>query len=128
MSGPGPNAKVYRGAAIPPDRDRLEEYLHFWARYMGGGGTGEAWFPGKSTGMISGGASEDFDEMADRSELGIAKVVGVVITGLPAVQSCALHHQYLHAVYRFRDAAALSYALMLAKVNVRAGLKRRHLL
>jgi len=87
-----------------------------------------SWYPGKSTGMISGGASEDFDEMADRSECAIAKVVGVVIEGLEPAQSCALHHQYLHAVYRFRDATALSRALMLAKDNLRVGLKKRHLL
>ena len=87
-----------------------------------------SWYPGKSTGMVSGGASESFDDMCDRSERGIAKAVAVIINGLPAAQSCALHHKYLHAVYRFRSEAALSYALANAKDNLRAGLKARHLL
>ena len=87
-----------------------------------------AWYPTHSTGMVSGGASESFDDMCDRSECRIAKVVGVIIEGLPAAQSRALHHKYLHAVYRFRDASALSYALAQAKDNLRAGLKARHLL
>ena len=124
---PGPNAKVYRGAPIPPDRDRLEEYLHFWARMMRGEDFG-TWYPTHSTGMVSGGASESFDDMCDRTECGIAKVVGVVIAGLEPAQSNALFHTYLHAVFRFRSASTLSHALMLAKANVRAGLKKRHLL
>ena len=124
---PGPAAKVYRGPKPAPEPDRLEEYLHFWARMMRGEDFG-TWYPTHSTGMVSGGASESFDDMCDRSECGIAKVVGVVIAGLPAVQSCALHATYLHAVYRFRRVSALSRALELAKDNVRAGLKARHLL
>ena len=124
---PGPNAKVYRGAPLPPEPDRLEQYLHWWAKMMRGEDFG-AWYPGKSTGMVSGGASESFDDLCDRSECRIAKVVGVVVEGLEPVQSCALHATYLHAVYRFRRVSALSRALMLAKENVRAGLKRRHLL
>lgn len=124
---PGPAAKVYRGPKPAPEPDRLEEYLHFWARMMRGEDFG-TWYPTHSTGMVSGGASESFDDMCDRSECGIAKVVGVVIAGLPDAQSNALFHTYLHAVFRFRSASTLSYALALAKVNVRAGLKRRHLL
>ena len=133
MSGPGPFARVYRGAPIPPEPDRLEQYLHWWAR-LERGGHFERWYPGKSVGMISGGASEMFDEICDRSEREVAKVVDVIINGdsggagLPEPQRRALLHTYLHAVFHYRDLGALSRALAMAKDSLRARLKARHLL
>ena len=127
MCGPGPLARVYRGPKPLPEPDRLETYLWNWSRWMKSGQL-EAWYPGQSTGMTGGGASESFDSMCDREESKISRVVDTVIQDLPPVQSCALHHKYLNAVYRFRSEADLSHALALAKDAVRAGLKARHIL
>jgi hypothetical protein len=51
-----------------------------------------------------------------------------VIKDFPVIQSCAIHHKYLHAVVRFRSDSTLSHALELAKTNLRIGLKNRGVL
>lgn len=133
MTGPGPNAKVYRGPAPKPEPDRLEQYLEFWRR-LAGGGTLEKWYPGRSVGLVGGGASESFDDLCDRAEGRIAEVMDVLIygdatsEGLPEPQKRALMHKYQYAVFNYRDHGAFSRALMLAKESLRIGLKKRHLL
>ena len=115
---------VYRGTHTASQGvDRLESFLLDWSRWMRSGET-VAGLPRASIGMSSGGASEHFDDMIDRVDRHIASVTNTVIEDLPAAQQCALHHAYLHAVFRFRD---YETTLTLAKGAVRLGLKLRHI-
>ncbi len=123
---PSPSAQVYRGPklTIRPTEDYLERHLWKWAQWMRSG-QAVRWYPSASCGMGNGGASQHFEDMLEAEERRIAAVTNTVINDLPAVQSCAVHHAYLFAVYRFRDEVALSRALELAKVRIRSGLKAK---
>jgi hypothetical protein len=124
---PGPTAKVFKGTSKKDEPDQLERLLYEWVKYMRSGQL-EKWYPGHSTGLSTGGASETFEDLLERCERNLAKITDTVIKDLPVIQSCAIHHKYLHAVFRFRSDSTLSHALELAKTNLRIGLKNRGVL
>ena len=101
--------------------DYLELHLLNWATWMRHD-IGVRGYPQKALGLATGGASEEFDHMLEDEEKRIARVTDTVINDLPPIQRCALHHCYLHAVFRFRDYTA---TLDAARDGVRAGLKRK---
>ena len=98
----------------------VEHHLRNWADWQRGGGRPDA-LPGvASGGMCS--EHSDFDDMCASMDIDHARITDAVIRDLSPAESCALHHKYLHAVYRFRD---LLGVLAIAKLKVRAGLAKK---
>lgn len=97
--------KVYKGesgtmAADFGTPERVEFHLDLWKRWKASG-QHEGAYGSVAVGLSSGGASQAFDDMADASERRCARTVDVLIEDLPPAERCALHHEYLHAVFRF---------------------------
>lgn len=102
--------------------EQLETILEIWARWMRSGG-GPDGLPSRA--CVGEGYStldHDSDGANERLDKWLAIACGTVIAGLAPAQRCALHRQYLEAVYRFKDFEA---SLTRAKVNVAIGLRRR---
>jgi len=99
----------------------LERHLVTWARWMRSG----EWVAGHSHSsavISSGGASEHFDDMLEATERRIAKVTDSVIADLANDQRAAIHHAYLHAVYRLKN---YMETLEAGRQAVALGLRRR---
>lgn len=108
--------------APPPVRDQswhLEWQLENWARWMSGGGKPDE-LPDHSAG-IGGSHSTSIDDMHDECDLRLALTCNAVISGLTTAEQCALHHQYLSAVYRF-NRGQFGAVLMMAKLKLAKGL------
>ena len=107
--------------------DYLEIHLLNWAMWMHRD-IGVRGYPAKSLGISTGGASEEFDNMLEDEEKRIARITDTVINNIteahPA-QGNAIHHAYLHAVYRFSERYPYEQALADGLEALRAGLKRK---
>ena len=100
--------------------DRLEWHLGNWANWMKNS-TNKLYYPSKSSIFKSGGDStiDVFEIMCEDSDMHCAKTLDALIDSLPSNQSCAIHHIWLHAVYKMRDLeqsydAAIEKLLILA--------------
>jgi hypothetical protein len=80
---------------------RLEWHLDNWRRYMRRDNVTDG-YPGKAAGCVGGGYSQTFDEMADASDVRVARIVDALVGSLTNVERAAIYHRYLYAVYRFR--------------------------
>lgn len=58
-------------------------------------------YPARSVGLCSGYTSKSFDEFCEELDMAIAKAMDSAIEALPPNRRMAIHHRYLHAVYRF---------------------------
>ena len=106
--------------------DRLAFHLENWRDYMRTGGTRELKAPSGASGCVGGGYSNSFDDMVLHADRQAAEIMDAMIQSLTAVQQAAIHHRYLHAVFRFpRDNYAES--LLLACTKLRAGMSARGL-
>jgi hypothetical protein len=103
--------------------DYLEIHLYEWARWMRSGLAVQT-YGKQAVGLSNGGASQDFDDMLEAEQRRIAAVVDSVINDLPPIQRMAIHHRYLHAVFRLKGYVQ---ALKEAKVALRVGLRRKHI-
>lgn len=105
--------------------DRLEYLLENWAHYMRQP-SHKLGYPSRSLCICSGGAASDdaFESMCDDMDTGHAITLDAMIDSLPPAQSCAIHHKWLHAVYKMRDIEA---AYMMALDNLMMMADRRGL-
>lgn len=78
---------------------RLEFHFDNWRRYMKKDDVTEG-YPGKAAGCVGGGYSQTFDDMADASEVRVARVVDALVNSLTPVERAAIYHKYLYAVFR----------------------------
>lgn len=93
------NAAV-QGFQVP---ERLDYHLANWADWMRSGSTRGLKAPSASCGFVGGGYNTDFDSMVREADSRSAAAMDALIRGLSGVHQAAIHHRYLHAVYRFRD-------------------------
>lgn len=78
---------------------RLEWHFDNWRRFMRKGSVTDG-YSSKAAGCIGGGYSQTFDEMADASDVRVARIVDSLVASLTPIESAAIHHQYLYAVFR----------------------------
>lgn len=119
------NGRIVRAGKpdTPSDLDYLEIHLYEWARWQRSGMPVQV-YGKQAVGLSNGGASQDFDDMLEAEQRRIAAVVDSVINDLPPIQRCAIHHRYLHAVFRFKG---YIQTLREAKAALRVGLRKKHI-
>lgn len=115
-------------AILPIVRDaswHLEFQMENWQRYMSGLCKPDA-LPDHASGGAKGYTTYDADsENAwDGCCIAMALKTDAVICDLPTIEQCAIHHQYLSAVWRFQR-AELPKLLLSAKEKIARGLLRK---
>lgn len=83
--------------------DRLKGLMESWADWCHGYGGARLGFSPRSAGLS--GAGNDFDGIIDGVEEQVFNAIDTVVGDMSAIHSCAIHHRYLHSVYRFRNYA-----------------------
>lgn len=78
---------------------RLEWHFDNWRRYMRKDDVTDG-YPGKAAGCVGGGYSQTFDDMADASDVRVARVLDALVSSLTPIERAAIYHQYLYAVFR----------------------------
>lgn len=104
-------------------QDYLEVYLAEWVTFMHSGRYC-AGYPRRAIGISTGGNSKSFDELMEPVESEIVHAIDAAIESLPPAQRCAIHHCYLHSVYRFRENYPYIKALGDAKDGIRRAISR----
>jgi hypothetical protein len=94
--------------------DWLEHYLVLWASWMHSDELPDG-CPEEASGGLQPFLDMDFDEMCARMDAEHAEIVNMVIFRLTPAERCAIHRQYLHAVYHVRN---FEVVLLLAKAKV----------
>lgn len=113
---------------IKPMRDAqraVERMLRLWVSYMHGpSGAVPRGCPKQASGGLRNFTSLDLENIAAYENLDrtLAQKTDAVIASLTPIEQCAIHHHYLHAVYRFRD---LESVLERARQKIEIGLRRR---
>lgn len=79
--------------------------------------------PPKSLGFVAGGNYTSLEDWEAECDAMAAKAVDTLITDLTPVERCALHHRYLHAVFRFSGKPYIE-ALGSARDAIGRGLRR----
>lgn len=113
-------------AVVPrPAEKAVERLLRNWVTYMYGESK-PAGYPRKACGGVTNYTSLDLDNVAAYENLDreLAEKTDAVIASLSPVEQCAIHHQYLHAVYRFQR-ETLDIVLGRARQKIEIGLRRR---
>lgn len=103
--------------------DRVEWHLENWGRWMRSG-RAVSGYPHRACGCTSWGDGWDDETKIRAAERSSAQAVNAIIAGLSLNERLAVDHQYLHAVYRFRD-LVFGASLASAKDKVGAGLRKR---
>jgi hypothetical protein len=105
--------------------ERLTWHFENWAEWQRDQRTDFGWGfeNADGSGAISG-SSREFDAMVDEADMRCAQALDAILDGLPPIQSCAVYHRYIAAVFSFHR-ALLDQALILAREAVRLGLMRR---
>ena len=103
--------------------DRLEAHLDNWTRWMKSDVLTDG-YRNRSTGFIAGGYSAEFDDLMDAADIRCAMAVDALIRSLEAPQQAAIHHAYLHSVFRF-PRANFEALLERAKSALRMGMDAR---
>ena len=106
--------------------DRTEWHLLNWRDWMRSGEHVRG-YPHGAAGCVGGGYTSDFDDMVASADRRCAAIMDALIGDLTPGQQCAIHHVYLMAVWRFRDAETLEAVLEGAKAELRKGMDRRGL-
>ena len=102
--------------------DRVDWHLANWARWMRDGHVGTG-YSSRASGGIGQSSNSDFESMCKNADNRCAFAVQAVIDGLSDAKRCALHHEYLHAVYLLKW--PLDVALREARYLVGRDLDRR---
>ena len=92
------NARFRRPDDVPY---RVDWHLCNWRDYMHSDATKGLRAPGKASGFVAGGYNNDFESMCIVADRQAAEIMDALIQGLTPIQSAAVHHRYLRAVYRF---------------------------
>lgn len=113
---------------IRPARQAVEHLLRtVWVPYMHGSGGKPRGCPNRASGGIQNYTSMDLDnvEAYERLDKTIGEKIDAAIADLTPVEQCAVHHTYLHAVYRFqRD--TLERVMDNALLKLEIGLRTRN--
>lgn len=78
---------------------RLEWHFDNWRRYMRKDDVTDG-YPGKAAGCVGGGYSQTFDDMADASDVRVARILDALVSSLTPIERAAIYHEYLYAVFR----------------------------
>jgi hypothetical protein len=111
--------------SIQPVAQRgVENCIRIWVTYMHGESK-PAGYPRRASGGVTNYTSLDLENVAAYENLDreIAEKTDAVIESLSPAERCAIHHKYLHAVYRFNREtleAALARALQRLEIGLRA--------
>lgn len=110
---------------LRPAQEAVERMLRNWVRYMHAD-EGPEGCPSQACGGLTNYTSLDLDNVAAFENLDrvLAEKTDAVIAGLSSVEQCAIHHAYLHAVYRF-NREPLDVVLQRAKLRIEIGLRAR---
>jgi hypothetical protein len=106
------------------DVDWIDWYCINWARWMRTGEQVQG-YPHKVNGMVNRSIFSAWEDMTEAMDRRLAAITDSVINDLVPAQSCALHHAYLDAVYRFSEKYPFHRALEDGKDNLMAGLKKK---
>lgn len=82
---------------------RLEFHFDNWRRWMRKDDVTDG-APHKAAGCVGGGYSQTFDEMVDAADIRCARIVDALVSSLSPVERAAVNHEYLYAVFHFREA------------------------
>lgn len=101
--------------------------LTCWVPYMHGGGDKPQGCPTHACGGIQNYTSLDLDNIEAYENLDhtLAEKCDAVIGSMSQVEQCAIHHTYLHAVYRF-NREPLEDVLERAMLKLEIGLRARN--
>jgi hypothetical protein len=104
----------------------VERNLRNWVSWMHAGSKPDG-YPKWACGGITNYTSMDLDNIAAYESLdsGLAEATNAAIDDLAPVESCAIYHTYLHAVFRF-NRTSLDDALARAREKLKALLRKRH--
>lgn len=123
-------AEAVLAIEVRPVRDRpaqraVERLLRLWVSYMHAEAK-PAGYPRKACGGVTNYTSMDLDNIAAFENLDrvLAEKTDAVIASLTPVEQCAIHHEYLHAVFRFQR-EAFDVALERARNKIEIGLRAR---
>lgn len=95
--GGGLKAEIFHGG-MPASR--LEWHLANWKRFMHSGHLTDG-YPQTAAGCVGGGYSTSFEDMCDSADSAAAEAIGALIESLTPIQSAAINHRWLRAVYKF---------------------------
>ena len=76
--------------------------LKDWADWMHSGSVGRG-YPRRSAGISTGYVLDSFDDMCERMDAQVCRVVDSCVDDLPPNQSAAIYRCYLSAVFRMRN-------------------------
>lgn len=113
---------------IRPARQAVEHLLRtVWVPYMHGSGGKPRGCPTRASGGIQNYTSMDLDnvEAYERLDYTIGQKIDAAIADLTPVEQCAMHHTYLHAVYRFQR-ETLPVVMDRALLRLEMGLRARN--
>src|SRR4051812_49096471 len=112
-------------ADCPVARRMVERCLALWVTYMHGESK-PAGCPRRASGGLMNYTTVDLENVAayENLDTDLARKTDSVIESLTVVERAAVHHTYLHAVYRF-NREALPAILERAKGKIEVGLRRR---
>lgn len=106
--------------------EQVEIQLKNWSRWMHASELPDG-CPTKACGGVRGYTNMDLDNVAayESLDMGLAEACNAAIDDLHKIESCAIHHQYLHAVYRF-NRELFPDVLARAKQNLKPLLAKRN--
>lgn len=108
------------------DVQRLDFHLGNWGKWMRSGELVRGYKHG-AAGCATSGHIGDFDDMVAGADRRTAAIMDTLIADLVPVQSCAVHHVWINAVYRFKDEMAFDDAYSKACENLLIGMDHKGL-
>ena len=108
------------------NEQRLGFHLGNWAAWMRSGEHVKGYKHG-AAGCVGGGYYGDFEDMVATADRHTAAIMDTLINDLPPAQSCAVHHTWINAVYRFKSEMAYDTAYGKACETLLDGMDRKGL-
>lgn len=124
-----PKATLRRGDGGMSE-ERLSWHLENWATWQFRSGSTARGYPSRAgSGIGVSHGSRTFEEMAETADDNCARAVEAVLGDLTTLERCAVHHEYLSAVYRFpRDQRGHAELYRAARDKIGKALSRRGIL
>ncbi len=117
--------KMMETVTVTQEEHLLDWHLRNWADWMRSG-DGNLGYPHAACGCRGNGFHGDFDGLLEESDRTCAIALNAAIDDLPPIETAAIYHTYLYAVYRF-PRGALDAALTRARAALVTKMNRKGL-
>lgn len=81
---------------------KLHDFMVNWRNWMYASPQ-KLGYPKKASGFVGGGYSSTFEDLCDIADIAAAEAVDALVESLDHSPRLAVHHVYLHSVFRLRD-------------------------